>query len=74
MADLWGDDARAILRHNDSGLLRAVQIEDVEGVANTESIANTNGVDLIFVGPRACQSSEQPHLGDIESETAIMML
>ena len=39
------------LRHNDSGLLRAVQIEDVEGVANTESIANTNGVDLIFVDP-----------------------
>ena len=39
------------LRHNDSGLLRAAQIEDVEGVANTESIAMTDGVDLIFVGP-----------------------
>lgn len=61
------------LRHNDSGLLRAVQIEDVEGVANTESIARTDGVDLIFVGPADLAvsiSASGPYVADIESETA----
>ena len=61
------------LKYNDSGLLRAMQIEDVEGVANTESIARTNGVDLIFVGPADLAvsiSANSPNLSDIESETA----
>ena len=72
-ADYGAMTQEQFLKHNDSGLLRAVQIEDVEGVANTESIANTNGVDLIFVGPADLAvsiSANGPYLGDIESETA----
>ena len=39
------------VKRNDGNILRAVQIEDAEGVNEAERIATTNDVDLIFVGP-----------------------
>ena len=39
------------MKRNDRNMLRAVQIEDAEGVNKAEKIATINDLDLIFVGP-----------------------
>ncbi|MGB7754961.1 MAG: HpcH/HpaI aldolase/citrate lyase family protein [Salinisphaera sp.] len=61
-ADRWGSVADYATRADDS-LCLITQVESKTGVDNVEAIANTDGVDAVFVGP-ADLSTNMGHVGN----------
>lgn len=61
-ADRWGSVADYATRAADS-LCLITQVESQAGVDNVEAIANTDGVDAVFVGP-ADLSTNMGHVGN----------
>src|SRR5699024_503057 len=62
-ADRWGGIADYADKAAESVCLIA-QIESQTGIDNAEAIANTDGIDAIFVGPHDL-STNMGHLGEI---------
>ncbi len=47
----YGVNSQGYLKNFNDQVLLICQIEDAEGVENAKEIANTDGVDMIFIGP-----------------------